>query len=1002
MTRKYRTSSSLKILSWNIQSLGPPLNPKTEDQECLSLFNSCDIVLLQETRKEPVIAGFDCVCSIRPNCRGGGVAILTRKEVRDGVKVSRMCNLPDDLVSITLSADYFGLDRDTVIMCIYARPKYSDIDGEGPQGKETIISAEELLSSLNGVDIILGGDLNARVGSNPCTVAEWNTDCEGAGFYPMPEDYIPDQLPPRSTRDPVVGGHHKEFVSLVQNCQLHLLNGRTLGDVTGDFTSIQYNGCTVIDYFAVSSPLANRLDYMRILPLTNHSDHRPLLLVLKTSPGNSSVSPHPTEAHSRAPTRFIHNPDQLISFRDSLPSDLSDLFVTSIIRSAGSNPSTSDASNACKAFSDHITTLADSHLSRSKPASKNKRPRKPPWANSEIKEAKGAVNDARSLVNADPQNDHLRHSFYKTKAHMRKVSRKHMMTFLGNENRKIEEGLTVDWKQLNKLKQLNSTPSGLDTHDLNSFHSFFQDLYKDTHPTLDAARKEQLLEEADLLAEAPCNAPELNDMFSTTEVEEMVKKLKRGKAAGDDAISNEILKNLNQPHIELLTCVFNLCFKSGAYAWNNSLITPLHKKGPRNNPDNYRAVAVGSAVGKLYSSLLLSRLQSFRKHNCPDHANQLGFCPGAQTCDHLFTLQTLVDKFKKARRPLYGVFIDLRKAFDSVPRQALFYKLARMGITGNFYRALRTMYSSTTSQIKISGFLSRKFRTEKGTEQGHALSPDLFKIYLHDLSPQLDKVTGCPTLSGLPLSHLLWADDLVLLATNPVTAQKLLDVLNKFCNDWGLEINVGKTKTLVFNAEHTDSPLPQLKLGSNVLENTHEYCYLGINLQADGKYKKPQADLCTKATRAVYSLKKSIMRDVVSTKSLFILFDTLIKPILFYGGPVWSPRAYNICKILGTSMSSRTCLKRIAADPTEKVHIGFLKWALGVNRRTSNAAVWRLSGRPPLALDRIRHTLSFLKRLQTMDKSCLAKRAYMEQEKYHLPWFKSILPIIQLDEIYRT
>ena len=100
-------------------------------------------------------------------------------------------------------------------------------------------------------------------------------------------------------------------------------------------------------------------------------------------------------------------------------------------------------------------------------------------------------------------------------------------------------------------------------------------------------------------------------------------------------------------------------------------------------------------------------------------------------------------------------------------------------------------------------------------------------------------------------------------------------------------------------------------------------------------------------------------------------------------------------------MSSRTSLKRIAADPTEKVHISFLKWALGVNRRTSNVAVWKLAGRQPLALDRIRHTLSFLKRLQTMDSSCLAKRALTEQERYHLPWFKSILPLLQLDEIYR-
>ena len=77
-----------------------------------------------------------------------------------------------------------------------------------------------------------------------------------------------------------------------------------------------------------------------------------------------------------------------------------------------------------------------------------------------------------------------------------------------------------------------------------------------------------------------------------------------------------------------------------------SLMTILHKKGDRQDPNNYRSICVGSAIGKLFSDIFLQRLIQFRKSNCPDPPNQLGFCQGAQTSDHILTLNTLIDKYR--------------------------------------------------------------------------------------------------------------------------------------------------------------------------------------------------------------------------------------------------------------------------------------------------------------------------------------------------------------------
>ena len=123
---------------------------------------------------------------------------------------------------------------------------------------------------------------------------------------------------------------------------------------------------------------------------------------------------------------------------------------------------------------------------------------------------------------------------------------------------------------------------------------------------------------------------------------------------------------MSEANICLLVKLFNQCLDSGTYPWNNSIITPLHKKGCKSDPDNYRAVAVGSTLGKLFSTILLNRILHYKKENNPDPLNQLGFSKGAQTYDHILTLQTITNKYKKLNQPVYAVFVDFRKAFDSV------------------------------------------------------------------------------------------------------------------------------------------------------------------------------------------------------------------------------------------------------------------------------------------------------------------------------------------------
>ena len=122
------------------------------------------------------------------------------------------------------------------------------------------------------------------------------------------------------------------------------------------------------------------------------------------------------------------------------------------------------------------------------------------------------------------------------------------------------------------------------------------------------------------------------------EITEAIKDLKNGKAIGEDMILNEFIKSSNTPLLKTIQKLFNSCLDQGVYPWNINVFNPLYKKGYRYNPDNYRAIAIGSNMGKLFSSILLARLNLFRIKQCPDTPNQQGFCKKAQTSDHILTL----------------------------------------------------------------------------------------------------------------------------------------------------------------------------------------------------------------------------------------------------------------------------------------------------------------------------------------------------------------------------
>ena len=270
-----------------------------------------------------------------------------------------------------------------------------------------------------------------------------------------------------------------------------------------------------------------------------------------------------------------------------------------------------------------------------------------------------------------------------------------------------------------------------------------------------------------------------------------------------------------------------------------------------------------------------------------------------------------------------------------------------------------------------------------------------FKIYINDLSSLLKSVGDYPVLADVLISHLLWADDLVLLALSPKALQVNINILFDFCNSMGLEVNIKKTKIVIFSPPKRKQSYETFTLGGQPIQHTEKYCYLGIIFHRNGSFTAANTELRAKALRALYGLKGNIVKDALSHRALNILFDSLIKPILLYGCQVLCPHSKTMRYLskIDDIASPQHILKYIAQDHYEKFHLKFIKWSLSVHSKASNIGCWGESGRHPLFFEACKLAIDYYSRLESTENELLCA-AFHEQIMLGLPWYTNISKLL--------
>ena len=396
--------------------------------------------------------------------------------------------------------------------------------------------------------------------------------------------------------------------------------------------------------------------------------------------------------------------------------------------------------------------------------------------------------------------------------------------------------------------------------------------------------------ESDIVNENYMSTDALNDTITEDEVSQAIHKLKINKSAGNDGLISEFFKYGVDILIPSLTKLFNFIFSQGKFPaqWRKAIIITLHKKGDKGDPNNYRDISLLSVFAKIFTSILNARLMKWSENAGKLSESQAGFRKNYRTVDNVFVLHGVISKYlSKKGGKLYCIFVDFSKAFDSVNRSKLFVKLNKVGIQGKIFKIIKNMYSEVYSSVRVGGLLTESFNCPVGVRQGCMLSPLLFILFLNELVDKLEEedprgVQLSPSINEIQI--LMYADDIAIFADTIGGLQRKINILQDYCNEWSLSVNLSKTQVVVFKNGGTVSRNEKWYFQNQKIETVSFYKYLGVTMSCRNKWSRNVENLVAQTTKVSFQLNRYLKSvGTLPYHVFFKLFNTIVLPAVCYG-----------------------------------------------------------------------------------------------------------------------
>lgn len=322
--------------------------------------------------------------------------------------------------------------------------------------------------------------------------------------------------------------------------------------------------------------------------------------------------------------------------------------------------------------------------------------------------------------------------------------------------------------------------------------------------------------------------------------------------------------------------MFNKSIKEGVVPkdWREADVVAIFKKGTRSDPGNYCPLSLTSIACKVLESLIRDVLVDYLTSSKLYSDSQHGFRQHRSCMTQLLEVMEDLTSLLDNKQPIDIVYLDFKKAFDSVPHERLILQLNSYGVSGNILKWIRSFVSGRTQRFKIGNNLSSKKNVISGIPQGSILGPVLFTVYINDL-PEVVNST-CK----------VFADDTKLYssAKNYNIIQSDLDKLHDWSTTWQLHFNTDKCKVLHIGKSN---PKYSYNISNIQLDTCSSEKDLGVLFDNKLTFDNHINYAVNKANSMLGLIKRSFL--YLDIDSFLCLYKSLVRPHLEYGNIIWYP-----------------------------------------------------------------------------------------------------------------
>lgn len=872
----------MKITWWNVNGLNKLNDACTHDLNlilCWNIICICETWALTKPQLPSVSKYYDIIFSPankekQKGRASGGLLILIKKGF--SYSILSVTNLWI-FVKITCPN---GMD--VTLGNVYVSPNYS-MD-EALNLLRSVL--DELCVDHNNT--IIGGDFNGRISDQNYLDGELAEEWGMLSF--------------RISLDEVANRRGEMLVECMEEYGLVVLNGRTKGDIPGQFTYISQAGKSSVDLIWCHLELCKWVLELRVSDCILSSDHLPVTAYMDIECAGTSVTNSEAATVKISRYKWTENETKKDSF-------------TWCLNSKFQSTEPADVYETLKRTVDEVViqneliqevTLYTGNYS------------KKPWYNSECRELRFLTRKFhRKWRRNHKEEDMLQYLQYK-----KDYFKKCQILKTDHENGFKEKLRNIKhagdfWKAVksfrpkkeNKCKQIS----------IQAWSDHLSQIY----PSLGNNGNKIIF--TDVLRES------MDSKFSFGELEKAIKQLKNNKSPGPDSILNEYMKVLGKDWKQSLLNFINYVFEGGQIPEDltNSYMFMLYKKGDPSDPGNYRTIALLNNIFKLLTHMITQRVLCWSEDHKLFMEAQAGFRPGRGCVDNIFTFASIINLHLIKKRKLYVAFVDFKSAFSEVNHDLLFEKMFAFGISGKIISLIRTLYQQSQVQIRVEDKLTPPCKITKGVITGDSISPLNFVIFINDLEDYLRShgMEGVSVTSTVDILLLLYADDLILMGSSPVDLQKKLTLLFSYCQENKMQVNESKSKVVIFRRGGRISRFDVFHYGDRRLEVCSDYNYLGILFSSHGVFHKASQQALSKGRLAIANVKNILSNSKTdSYEGRMKLFDAIVKTTVLYGAEVWGCRYAEVLeKCQSQFLKTVYCLPRCTPGYMLRLEMGVVK-----------------------------------------------------------------------------